>query len=149
MREVLAQAKASGQFDGPQGLPGAKGDKGDAGSPGADGKSAYAAAQEGGYTGTEAAFNAALAAVESKAAKVKSKSAMLRASGWDSTAKTVTARVAGITAASHIIVTPMAASFEAWWQAGVRCTTQSADTLTFQCTTIPSANLTASVLILD
>lgn len=149
MREVLAQAKASGQFDGPQGAPGAKGDKGDAGSPGMDGKSAYAAAQEGGYAGTEAAFNAALAAVESKAAKVKSKSAILRASGWDSSAKTVTARVAGVTAASHIIVTPAAASFEAWWQAGVRCTTQSADTLTFQCTTIPTANLTASVLILD
>ena len=33
MREVLAQAKTSGQFDGPQGLPGAKGDKGDPVSP--------------------------------------------------------------------------------------------------------------------
>ena len=40
-----------------------KGDKGDDGDPGPAGTSAYEAAQEGGYTGTEATFNAALAAV--------------------------------------------------------------------------------------
>lgn len=99
-------------------------------------------------TAFNANFDALDTAVESKADKVKSKSAMLRASGWDETAKTVTARVAGVTAASHIIVQPTAASFEAWWAAGVRCTTQSTDTLTFQCTTVPTENLTASVLIL-
>lgn len=44
--EALAQAKASGEFDG---------------APGADGKSAYQYAQEGGYTGTEAEFAAKLA----------------------------------------------------------------------------------------
>lgn len=43
---------------GPQGP---KGDKGDDGQPGADGKSAYQYAQEGGYTGTEAAFAEKLA----------------------------------------------------------------------------------------
>lgn len=42
--EALAQAKASGEFDG------------------ADGKSAYQYAQDGGYTGTEAEFDAKLAA---------------------------------------------------------------------------------------
>lgn len=40
-----------------------KGDKGDDGDTGPAGTSAYEAAQEGGYTGTEATFNAALAAV--------------------------------------------------------------------------------------
>lgn len=43
---ALAQAKASGEFDG---------------APGADGKSAYQYAQDGGYTGTEADFMAKLA----------------------------------------------------------------------------------------
>ena len=43
VNEALAQAKASGEFDG------------------ADGKSAYAYAQDGGYTGTEAEFAAKLA----------------------------------------------------------------------------------------
>ena len=49
---ALAQAKASGEFDGPQGP---------AGAAGADGKSAYQAAVEGGYTGTETAFAKKLA----------------------------------------------------------------------------------------
>ena len=49
---------------GPQGEQGPKGDTGDTGpkgDTGADGKSAYASAQEGGYTGTEAQFAAKLA----------------------------------------------------------------------------------------
>lgn len=51
---------------GDKGDPGEKGDpgpKGDPGTPGADGKSAYQAAQEGGFTGDEATFNADLANV--------------------------------------------------------------------------------------
>ena len=43
-------------------LKGAKGDTGTAGPKGADGKSAYETAKEGGYTGTESDFSAALAA---------------------------------------------------------------------------------------
>lgn len=88
---ALAQAKASGQFDGapgkdgkngvdgkdgapgadgaqgpkgdtgPKGDKGAPGEKGDKGNPGADGKSAYQYAQDGGYTGTETDFSAKLA----------------------------------------------------------------------------------------
>ena len=48
---------------GVQGIPGKDGAPGPAGAPGADGapgKSAYTAAKEAGYTGTEAEFNAAL-----------------------------------------------------------------------------------------
>ena len=89
--EALAAAKASGEFDGADGLTptigdnvnwylgntdtgkpsrGEKGDKGDkgdtgetgaTGAAGAAGKSAYAYAQDGGYTGTEAEFAAKLA----------------------------------------------------------------------------------------
>ena len=50
---ALAQAKASGEFDGADGAPG---------KDGADGKSAYAYAVEGGYTGTEMEFAEKLAA---------------------------------------------------------------------------------------
>ena len=90
--EALAAAKASGEFDGADGLTptigdngnwylgdtdtgkpsrGDKGDKGDkgatgekgaTGATGAAGKSAYAYAQDGGYTGTEAEFAAKMAA---------------------------------------------------------------------------------------
>ena len=76
---ALAEAKASGEFDGPQGPEGPKGDTGPegpqgpqgekgetgatgaAGKDGADGKSAYEYAQEGGYTGTEEEFAEKLA----------------------------------------------------------------------------------------
>ena len=52
---------------GPQGLQGEKGPKGDtgpAGTAGSDGQSAYAAAQAGGYTDTQANFYADLAAMQ-------------------------------------------------------------------------------------
>ena len=85
---ALAQAKASGEFDGENGDPGASVTvsnvttssadggsnvvtfsdgktltvkNGSKGSPGATGKSAYAYAKDGGYTGTEAEFGARLA----------------------------------------------------------------------------------------
>ena len=86
VNEALAAAKASGEFDGADGITptigdngnwylgdtdtnkpsrgetGARGEKGDTGATGADGKSAYSYAQDGGYTGTEAGFAAKLAA---------------------------------------------------------------------------------------
>ena len=56
---VRADADA-GKFNGAKGDKGEKGDKGDKGDPGAAGKSAYASAQDGGFTGTEAQFNKGL-----------------------------------------------------------------------------------------
>ena len=55
---------------GAQGDTGPQGPKGDTGAAGADGKSAYASAQDGGYTGTEAQFNTDLAAVGGKQSKI-------------------------------------------------------------------------------
>ena len=49
---------------GPQGPAGADGVPGIDGAPGADGKSAYQAAKEAGYTGTEEEFNSALEALK-------------------------------------------------------------------------------------
>ena len=89
VNEALTAAKASGEFDGADGITptigdngnwylgntdtnkpsrgekgdtGARGEKGADGATGADGKSAYSYAQDGGYTGTEAEFAAKLAA---------------------------------------------------------------------------------------
>ena len=76
VNEALAAAKASGEFDGADGLTPTIGDNGnwylgdaDTGKPsrgetgpaGADGKSAYQYARDGGYTGTETEFAAKLA----------------------------------------------------------------------------------------
>lgn len=52
---------------GPQGL---KGDKGDTGAPGDPGKSAYQAAVDGGYAGTEAEFNVILATAVPSSRKI-------------------------------------------------------------------------------
>ena len=74
VNEALAAAKASGEFDGADGLTPTIGENGnwylgdtDTGKPsrgdkGADGKSAYQYAQDGGYTGTETEFAEKLAA---------------------------------------------------------------------------------------
>ena len=87
---------------GPQGEPGAKGDTGETGPKGADGKSAYASAQDGGYTGTEAQFNAALAQVGSKVDKSTIVEVTLLAANWAGTEApyTYTAAVAGVTTTS-------------------------------------------------
>lgn len=63
----------AGEIKGPKGDKGDTGDTGPQGEPGAtgaDGKSAYASAQDGGYTGTESEFYADLAAVQNLAAEL-------------------------------------------------------------------------------
>ena len=120
--EQLAALKGEKGDTGPQGQ------KGDTGAAGADGKSAYASAQDGGYTGTEAQFNTDLAAVGSKQARITASgllkgdgsggvsaavkgtdyagpsvgvSVTLSASGWDADAKTQTVSVEGVTATAN------------------------------------------------
>ena len=160
---------------GAQGDTGPQGPKGDTGAAGADGKSAYASAQDGGYTGTEAQFNTDLAAVGGKQAKITANgilkgdgaggvsaavkgtdyagpsvgvTAALTAAGWDADAKTQTVSVAGVTATANCIITAAPDSYMAYAEAGVRCTAQGAGTLTFACETVPTADVAANVLIL-
>lgn len=160
---------------GAQGDTGPQGPKGDTGAAGADGKSAYASAQDGGYTGTEAQFNTDLATVGGKQSKITASgilkgdgaggvsaavkgtdyagpsvgvTATLTASGWDAAAKTQTVSVAGVTATANLIITAAPDSYMAYAEAGVRCTAQGAGTLTFACETVPSVDLTANALIL-
>lgn len=113
---------------GPQGPKGDTGAAGADGKNGADGKSAYAFAQDGGYTGTEAQFNTDLAAVGGKQTKITASGILkgdgaggviaavkgtdyagpsvgvtvtLSASSWDADAKTQTVSVAGVTATAN------------------------------------------------
>lgn len=111
-------------------------------------RSAYAAAQAGGYTGTETEFNAALASVGNKADKPTTATVSLPASGWDTETKTQTVTVTGVTETVNCIVTAAPASFVAYGEAWVRCTAQGDGTLTFTCDTLPTEDLTANVLII-
>ena len=68
----------------------------------------------------------------------------LKASGWDSTAKTQTVTVNGVTAdeaSCMIIAMPAVANQSAYNDAGVNPTAQAANSVTFGCDSVPSADL--------
>lgn len=112
---------------------------------GAPGKSAYQAAVDGGYTGTESEFNALLA---NGGTKPKYKQITLLASAWADNAQTLT--VNGVLADETAqLIQPIAAiaSQEAYYAAGILCTGQAANSLTFTCQTVPTSNLTVYVVI--
>lgn len=112
---------------------------------GAPGKSAYQAAVDGGYSGSESEFNALLA---NGGTKPKYKQITLLASGWSSNTQTVT--VFGVSAdetAQLIMPIPALASQAAYYAAGILCTNQAANSLTFTCQTVPTSNLTVYVVI--
>ena len=88
--------------------------------------------------------------VEGNAEKPKLLSVSLKASGWNSSAKTQTVTVSGVLADETkqlITPTPALSSQTAYYNAGIRCTDQSEDKLTFTAKTIPTADLTVYVTI--
>lgn len=132
---------------GATGAQGPQGPKGDTGATGAIGTSAYDAARDGGYTGTEDAFNTALAGVGDKADKATGLTMTLWADDWsaDTLRQTVTASGVGVN--DTVIVSPAPGSWAAYNKAAVRCTAQTANALTFLCDTVPTENLMVQVLI--
>lgn len=72
----------------------------------------------------------------------------LTTSGWSSNTQTVT--VPGVVAsetAQLITPIPANASRSAYYEAGIMCTGQAANSLTFTCQTVPTSNLTVYVVI--
>lgn len=72
----------------------------------------------------------------------------LTTSSWSSNTQTVT--VSGVSAtetAQLITPTPAIASQSAYYEAGIMCTGQAANSLTFTCQTVPTRNLTVYVVI--
>lgn len=72
----------------------------------------------------------------------------LTAAGWSGNAQTVT--VSGVSAsetAQLITPTPAIASQSAYYEAGIMCTNQGTNSLTFTCQTVPTSNLTVYVVI--
>ena len=78
--------------------------------------------------------------------KSVAKTATLAAGSWSNNAQTVA--VEGVTEDNNIIVTGNPDCIEAWTNAGVYCTAQAANALTFTCTDVPTEELTANILIL-
>lgn len=69
----------------------------------------------------------------------------LRAAGWLSD-RSQTVTVSGITASSIVWVAPAPANSTQYANAGIVCTTQSANSLTFTCTTTPSDLIYVNVI---
>ena len=87
-------------------------------------------------------------AVAVDAQKPLARTVTLSASGWADNAQTVT--VQGVVAdetAQLIQPMPAVASQEAYYAAGILCTGQAANSLTFTCQTVPTENLTVYVVI--
>lgn len=92
------------------------------------------------------------AAVRAKADKPKRVSVTLTASGWNSSAKTQTVTVNGVSAdesAQVIQPIPAIASQSAYNAAGILATGQAADSVTFTATTIPKADLSVYIVITE
>lgn len=88
-------------------------------------------------------ISAALKLLESKHA---AETATLTAAGWSNKTQTVT--VEGVTASNTILVAPASDSQEVWGKAGIVCTAQEAGSLTFTCKSVPTAAVTANIVIL-
>lgn len=82
-----------------------------------------------------------------KANKSTSVTVTLAAASWSNNTQTVS--VTGVTATNNVVVSPSGRdSTEAWADGEVLCTAQGSNTLTFTCTTDPTANIAVSVVIL-
>ncbi len=96
----------------------------------------------------ETSINAIDEIERSKQDKALCSTVTLPASGWKN--GTQTAGVAGVTAneATQLILpTPTLASQNAYYKAGILCTGQAADSLTFTADTTPTEDLTVYVVI--
>ena len=153
------------------------GEKGNTGDVGPAGPGAFEKAQEAGYTGTEATFYAALtympyhharhepggpdplllgtdsygdgsitAAKLADSAKSKGVAVTLAKASWASNSQTV--NVDGVTAGNNVLVAAAPASRSVWNDAEVYCSGQGEGTLTFACSSTPTADVTANVVIL-
>lgn len=72
--------------------------------------------------------------------------ATLAVADWSSSTQTVT--VSGVKADSVVFVSPAPASASDYASAGILCTAQAADSLTFTCTTTPTNAITVNVICL-
>lgn len=71
---------------------------------------------------------------------------ILTAAGWSNNSQTIS--VDGVTASNNVLIDSADATYEAYVTAGVRCTAQAANSLTFTCKKVPEEALAVKILIL-
>lgn len=85
-------------------------------------------------------------ALNGKQEKHKTDSVQLAASGWANNKQTVSLN--GMTENTTIIVASAPENYEDYSKAGVYCSAQAVDSLTFTCRSVPTTTLKANVMIL-
>ena len=85
--------------------------------------------------------------LNAKQAKHATVSVTLNASGWSNKSQTIT--VNGVTASNTVIVGPAPTSVDLYGNAGIICTAQAANSLSFSCNIVPTSNITVNVIILN
>ena len=74
-----------------------------------------------------------------------SATASLTVAGWSSNSQSVT--VSGVTSSNIVWVSPSASSLDDYVDAGIICTTQGTNSLTFTCVTVPTSEITINIVI--
>ena len=87
------------------------------------------------------------ALIAGKQPKHRTAAVTLTAAGWADNRQSVPC--AGITAGNALIVASAPENYEAYSKAGVYCAAQAQGSLTFTCKSVPTAALTANIMILD
>ena len=71
----------------------------------------------------------------------------LSASGWNPSEKVQSVTVDGVDADTTVIVSPAPASFTAYGAAGIYCSAQGTNSLTFRCAKVPSTSIIVNVAL--
>lgn len=108
-----------------------------------------------GYTETDPVFTASAAhgisasdisAWNAKQNALGTLTVTLTVAGWSSDSQTVTAT--GVTSSNTVIVAPTPSDMSDYTDAGIVCTAQGTNTLTFECDTTPSSAIDVNVVII-
>lgn len=117
---------------------------------GVPGKSAYQYAVDGGYEGTEEDFSNELNSIKDKQSQTIVRTVVLEKESWSDNTQTVAC--AGISANEldqQITPIPAVASQTAYYDAGILCTAQDLNSLTFKCSSVPESDLTVYITIME
>lgn len=107
------------------------------------------------YTETDPVFSASAAhgisssdisAWNAKQSALGTLTVTLTVAGWSSDAQTVTAT--GVTSSNTVIISPSPSNMEEYIDAGIVCTAQGTNALTFECDTTPTSAIDVNVVII-
>lgn len=145
---------------GPQGETGPQGPKGDTGDTGPQGETgpqgtsatingvaALTLTVTGGITGSQSGSTYTIDA-SGKQNKTKYRTVTLSSGGWSDNTQTVTVQDVSATETAQLIQPmPAVASQQAYMSAGIYCSGQAANSLTFTCSTVPTQDITVYVTV--